>query len=105
MSLASVPMQRWVVSIALAFLLSVATHARAAEPESHATDIQPHAILPEDSSWAGVMVIIILALFLAAAAVGVTVSLNAPPEEPAPAHDDHGHDAHGHGGHDHGHGH
>jgi hypothetical protein len=69
------------VTVAGAAGVSLAAPGAAAQ----SADTSPHPILPVDSTWAGVVVIVIIALFVAATAVGITVRFNAPEEVP-PTH-------------------
>lgn len=83
-------------------MCSAASFTLAAETDHLASvaDTQPHPMLSQDGSWAGVMVIIVLGMFLAAMVIGPIVRANMP-EEPPPAahpaeHAPHGIASHGH---------
>jgi len=86
----------------LLLMCSTASFALAAESDHVAgvADTQPHPMLSQDGSWAGVMVIIVLGMFLAAMVIGPIVRANMPEEPPAATHDEehqpHGGASHGH---------
>ncbi len=78
----------------LLLCLTSSALAREAEPSQDSSgaathemaDAQPHPALPEDGSWAGIMVIIILGgFFLSAAVIGPIVH-SLTPEEVPPSH-------------------
>jgi hypothetical protein len=50
-----------------------------------AAEARMQPVLPHETTWAGVMVILIIAMFVAAIAVGLVVRYNAPQEVP-PTH-------------------
>jgi hypothetical protein len=72
---------------AMSFTVAGASEFSFALPGAAApsADTTPHPVLPADTTWAGVVVIVIVALFVAATAVGITVRFNAPEEVP-PTH-------------------
>jgi hypothetical protein len=75
----------------LLLVCSTTSFTLAAEQEHLAppADTQPHPILSQDSSWAGVMLIIVLGMFLAAMVIGPVVRANMPDQPPAPHSDEH----------------